>query len=54
MAFSPLLAGKWDDLKQHLEKGRPPDRRAETFRTETSLHLVVVVGIDLPRRGLLK
>jgi ABC-type bacteriocin/lantibiotic exporter with double-glycine peptidase domain len=40
------FAGKWDDLKQHLEKGRPLIVALKPSALETSLHYVVVVGID--------
>jgi predicted double-glycine peptidase len=40
------FAGKWDDLKQHLEKGRPLIVAVKPSALETSLHYVVVVGID--------
>jgi predicted double-glycine peptidase len=40
------FAGKWDDLKQHLEKGRPLIVALKPSALEMSLHYVVVVGID--------
>ncbi len=40
------FAGKWDDLKQHLEKGRPLIVAVKPSALETSLHYVVVVGVD--------
>jgi predicted double-glycine peptidase len=40
------FAGKWEDLKQHLEKGRPLIVALKPSALETSLHYVVVVGID--------
>jgi ABC-type bacteriocin/lantibiotic exporter with double-glycine peptidase domain len=40
------FAGKRDDLKQHLEKGRPLIVALKPSALETSLHYVVVVGID--------
>jgi predicted double-glycine peptidase len=40
------FAGKWDDLKQHLEKGRPLIVALKPSALETSFHYVVVVGID--------
>jgi ABC-type bacteriocin/lantibiotic exporter with double-glycine peptidase domain len=40
------FAGKWDDLKQHLEKGRPLIVALKPSALETSLHYVVVVGVD--------
>lgn len=41
-----IFAGKWDDLKQHLEKGRPLIVALKPSALETSLHYVVVVGAD--------
>jgi ABC-type bacteriocin/lantibiotic exporter with double-glycine peptidase domain len=38
--------GKWDDLEQHLKKGRPLIAVLKPSALETSLHYVVVVGID--------
>jgi ABC-type bacteriocin/lantibiotic exporter with double-glycine peptidase domain len=38
--------GKWDDLKQHLEKGRPLIVALKPSAQESSLHYVVVVGVD--------
>jgi uncharacterized protein YvpB len=40
------FAGKWDDLKQHLEKGRPLIVALKPSSLESSLHYVVVVGVD--------
>ena len=40
------FAGKWADLKQHLEKGRPLIVALKPSALEKSLHYVVVVGID--------
>ena len=40
------FAGKWDDFKQHLEKGRPLIVALKPSALETSLHYVVVVGVD--------
>jgi uncharacterized protein YvpB len=45
------FAGKWDDLKQHLEKGRPLIAALKPSALESSLHFVVVVGID-PAEGV--
>jgi ABC-type bacteriocin/lantibiotic exporter with double-glycine peptidase domain len=45
------FAGKWDDLKQHLEKGRPLIVALRPSALETSLHYVVVVGVD-PEHGV--
>jgi len=41
------FAGKWDDLTQHLGKGRPLIVALKPSALETSLHYVVVVGVDL-------
>jgi ABC-type bacteriocin/lantibiotic exporter with double-glycine peptidase domain len=38
--------GKWDDLKQHLEKGRPLIVALKPSALDSSLHYVVVVGVD--------
>lgn len=40
------FAGKWGDLKQHLEKGRPLIAALKPSALETSFHYVVVVGVD--------
>jgi len=40
------FTGKWDDLAQHLAKGRPLIVALKPSALETSLHYVVVVGID--------
>jgi ABC-type bacteriocin/lantibiotic exporter with double-glycine peptidase domain len=40
------FTGKWDDLKQHLEKGRPLIAALKPSALESSLHYVVVVGVD--------
>lgn len=40
------FAGKWNDLKRHLEKGRPLIVALKPSALESSLHYVVVVGID--------
>src|SRR5262249_43573297 len=45
------FAGKWDDLKPHLEKGRPLIVALKPSALETSLHYVVIVGID-PEQGI--
>ena len=41
-----VFTGKWDDLKQHIEKGRPLIAALKPSGIETSLHYVVVVGVD--------
>jgi len=38
--------GQWDDLKQHLEKGRPLIVAVKPLRGETALHYLVVAGVD--------
>jgi uncharacterized protein YvpB len=40
------FAGKWSDLQQHLEKGRPLIVALKPSSLESSLHYVVVVGVD--------
>ena len=40
------FAGKWDDLKHHIEKGRPLIVAVKPSSLESSLHYVVVVGVD--------
>jgi ABC-type bacteriocin/lantibiotic exporter with double-glycine peptidase domain len=40
------FAGTWDDLKQHLEKGRPLIAALKPSPGESALHYVVVVGVD--------
>jgi len=41
-----VFTGKWDDLRQHLEKGRPLIAALKPSALERSLHYVVVVGVD--------
>jgi ABC-type bacteriocin/lantibiotic exporter with double-glycine peptidase domain len=43
-----VFAGTWDDLHQHLKKGRPLIAALKPFAGagERSLHYVVVVGVD--------
>ncbi len=41
-----VFTGKWDDLKEHLEKGRPLIVGLKPSTLETPLHYVVVVGAD--------
>ena len=38
--------GQWDDLKQHLAKGRPLIVALKPMPAETGLHYVVVAGLD--------
>src|SRR5215472_8795925 len=45
------FTGTWDDLKQHLEKGRPLIVALKPSALERSLHYVVVVGAD-PEQGI--
>jgi ABC-type bacteriocin/lantibiotic exporter with double-glycine peptidase domain len=40
------FAGRWDDLRQHLEKGRPLIVALKPARMEDELHYVVVVGLE--------
>jgi ABC-type bacteriocin/lantibiotic exporter with double-glycine peptidase domain len=40
------FTGKWDDLQQHLAKGRPLIVALKPAALETQLHYVVVVGVD--------
>ena len=40
------FAGTWDDLKQHLEKGRPLIVALKPSERGASLHYVVVTGLD--------
>ena len=41
-----VFAGKWDDLRQHLEKGRPLMVCLGDADAEGSRHYVVVTGLD--------
>ena len=45
------FAGKWGDLKQHIQKGRPLIVALKPSGLESSLHYVVVVGVD-PEEGV--
>src|SRR5688572_22035298 len=38
--------GAWDDLAQHLQKGRPLMVALKPSRNAVSLHYVVVAGLD--------
>jgi ABC-type bacteriocin/lantibiotic exporter with double-glycine peptidase domain len=38
--------GRWEDLKRHLEKGRPLIVALKPMPEEAALHYVVVVGLD--------
>lgn len=38
--------GEWNDLRQHLEKGRPLIVALKPGAAESSLHYVVVTGLD--------
>ena len=48
-AFS--YRGEWQDLQQHLQKGRPLIVALKTSASDASLHYVVVTGLD-SERGL--
>jgi len=41
------FAGNWDDLRQHLEKGRPLIVALKPMPAESALHYVVVAGLDM-------
>jgi ABC-type bacteriocin/lantibiotic exporter with double-glycine peptidase domain len=41
-----VFPGTWDDLKRHLEKGRPLIVALKPMPGETALHYVVVAGLD--------
>src|SRR5713226_9616890 len=45
------FTGTWDDLRQHLEKGRPLIVALRPSRPGSSLHYVVIAGLD-PRRNM--
>jgi ABC-type bacteriocin/lantibiotic exporter with double-glycine peptidase domain len=45
------FTGKWEDLRQHLEKGRPLIVALKPSALESALHYVVVVGMD-PEEGV--
>lgn len=45
--------GNWDDLKHHLEKGRPLIVALKPLVNESSLHYVVVAGLDPAQNVLL-
>jgi ABC-type bacteriocin/lantibiotic exporter with double-glycine peptidase domain len=40
------FAGTWDDLRRHVEKGRPLIAALKPAPGENALHYVVVVGVD--------
>lgn len=40
------FAGRWDDLRRHLEKGRPLIVGLKPAALESELHYVVVVGLE--------
>ena len=44
-----VFNGTWDDLKQHLEKGRPLIAALKPAGGKAPLHYVVVVGLDAER-----
>src|SRR5215471_7822867 len=41
-----VFTGTWDDLRQHLEKGRPLIAALKPSPGESARHYVVVVGVD--------
>jgi uncharacterized protein YvpB len=41
------FSGQWDDLRRHLEKGRPMIVGLQPVRGSKALHYVVVAGVDL-------
>jgi ABC-type bacteriocin/lantibiotic exporter with double-glycine peptidase domain len=43
------FAAGWDDLRQHLEKGRPLIVALKPILGERTLHYVVVAGLDVNR-----
>jgi predicted double-glycine peptidase len=45
--------GEWADLRQHLEKGRPLIVALKPSRLDSSLHYVVVAGMDWERELVL-
>ena len=45
------FSGRWEDLQQHLHKGRPLIVALSPSATDGSLHYVVIAGID-PEHGL--
>jgi ABC-type bacteriocin/lantibiotic exporter with double-glycine peptidase domain len=45
--------GEWNDLKQHLEKGRPLIVALKPHSGDRALHYVVVAGLDWERRLVL-
>lgn len=45
--------GTWDDLRQHLEKGRPLIVALKPLPAETALHYVVVAGLDWEHKTVL-
>ena len=47
------FAGGWDDLRQHLEKGRPLIVALKPIPAERTLHYVVVAGLDVNRNLVL-
>jgi ABC-type bacteriocin/lantibiotic exporter with double-glycine peptidase domain len=45
------FAGKWEDFQQHLQKGRPLIVALKPSGLQSTLHYVVVVGVD-PEQNL--
>jgi ABC-type bacteriocin/lantibiotic exporter with double-glycine peptidase domain len=42
-----VFQGGWDELRRHLEKGRPLIVALKPMPSESTLHYVVVAGLDL-------
>lgn len=47
------FAGRWDELRTHLEKGRPLIVALKPAALESDLHYVVVVGLEPEKNVLL-
>ena len=47
------MQGTWDDFQQHLEKGRPLIVALKPMTGQTSLHYVLVVGLNPQENTLL-
>lgn len=46
------VRGEWDDLRQHLQQGRPLIISIQPGRTKSPLHYVVVTGMDWKREAV--
>jgi ABC-type bacteriocin/lantibiotic exporter with double-glycine peptidase domain len=46
------IHGEWNDLRQHLEKGRPLIVSIQPGRARVPLHYVVVTGMDWEREAV--